>query len=218
MNSFPGNFRVLCKNARLNGDIPLTTLLNEISTFAWDIICFSETHLEDSDIELIGGHRLISYRGELKYAGVAILIHAKHVDKIKRIIPVYGRLLSIDILLQNELWRVLAVYFPHAGYPKADLKKMSNELRKNLKDAGRSNMKCIIAGDFNTSLHIGERGAILDDIANEFGLEICNRHGYCAQADIWTFRSSMNIKCHIDYILTSSRAQVLRTPASLHLH
>ena len=73
---------VLCKNACLNGDIRLAGLLAESADVQWDIMCFSETRVVDSDVMLDGGHRLICNRGNLPFAGVAVMVHVRLVENM----------------------------------------------------------------------------------------------------------------------------------------
>ena len=139
----PWKLHVLCKNACSNGEIRLAAVLAEASDIAWDIICFSETRAADADMMLDGGHGYICCNCSLKYAGVAILVHSRHKDNIKTVASVSGRLLYVDIAIQNSC-RFIAVYFPHAGYPNEELEDMYKKLRTCLTDADRIGVRCIV--------------------------------------------------------------------------
>ena len=101
----PQRLHILCKNARLNGEARLAAVLAEVSETAWDIILFSETRAPDSDINLAGGHRLICSRGELKYAGAAIL-RPGHSLSLSNAVSVSSRILFAGIVIQNSCMRL----------------------------------------------------------------------------------------------------------------
>ena len=182
----------------------LTAVLAETSDIAWDIICFSETRAADADATLAGGHRLICCSDSLKHAGVAVLVPLRHSEDIKAVVTVSGRLIYIDVIVQNSIWRFVAVYFSHAGYPRKDFEDLCKPLRICLADADLKGIRCIVGGDFNTSLRTGYRGIALDELAHEFGLEICNRYGNCTCDYAWTFKSALGVKRRIDFILVDS--------------
>ena len=194
---------VLCKNARLNGDIRLAGLLAESADVQWDIMCFSETRAVDADVILDAGHRLICNRGNLPFAGVAILVHARLVENIHTWTAVSGRLLYVDMNIHGSHYRIVSIYVPHAGYPNSALEECYEDLRKVLVDTDCVGRKVAVGGDFNTQVGSGPRSDLLMQLVAEFGLHICNYQEPWITDDNWTFRSTLGAHRRIDYILAS---------------
>ena len=122
---------MLCKNARLNRPDRLALLIDEVDDVAFDVICFSETRAEKADVILQGGHRLITALYDYKFAGVGILIHRRWADKVTQIHGTFGRVIYVDISITSRLKvRVISVYMPHGGLPKATLDDTYRELRR----------------------------------------------------------------------------------------
>ena len=144
--------RVYSKNACISTDVKLWALINETKDIQWDIICFSETRAPDSNVELTGGHRLICSRGDQKYAGVAILIHARWSDSIINISCRNGRLMWVDLTIGAHTHRYISVYAPHAGYPFAEFQALMDSIREVVTDTQRRSYKCILGGDLNTEI------------------------------------------------------------------
>ena len=105
------------KNDRINSDSRLIGLLGELSIMSWDLVCFSETRLQTRDDILDGGHRLISSNDQnarSSATGVAILLHRRWADQVKKKICLHDRVMAIDLKLPHRMVRVLAVYLPNA--------------------------------------------------------------------------------------------------------
>ena len=75
-------------------------------------------------------------------------------------------------------------------------------------EARRRSFRIILGGDFNTVLNFGDRGAILDDVLNDFGLRTANDPTTLSWEQRWTFQSSSGIRRQIDYIFYSSNLHV----------
>ena len=64
----------------------------ELEKHPWDIVLFSETRAPSGKVILDGGHVLYSNIGtDNAYAGVAILLHAKHCKKNTCVHMISGR-------------------------------------------------------------------------------------------------------------------------------
>ena len=85
---------VLTKNARINSNERLVQALAELENVEWDIVLFSETRAMTGRIILDGGHALFTSITDNAFAGVGILLHAKHVNKSDCIHNVSGRVLA----------------------------------------------------------------------------------------------------------------------------
>ena len=112
----PNRFVMLAKNARISSAAQITQLLADLADISWDVVLFFETHSPSGKHILDGGHILCTHLGENKYAGVGILLHAKHVRDGNRIHCISGRVLALDFMAGPSRVRAVAVYAPHAGY------------------------------------------------------------------------------------------------------
>ena len=155
------DFWLYCKNARITSDVHIAQLLAEVAEIQWDIICFSETRAADGEYTLNGGHGLFCGRGDSIYAGVAILVNTKWVPYIICSERVSDRIVYIDLDIFGKQCRVIAVYFPHAGYPSDDFHQCLYLLRTTIMATSENGMKCMVGGDFNLVLHHGWRGTSL---------------------------------------------------------
>ena len=97
---------------------------------------------------------------------------------------------------------------PHGGLPKATLDDTYRDLRTFAREACLLGRYCVIGGDFNTQLHVGVRGELLDELASEFEMIICNEHDNLDSANAWTFESALGHQRSIDYILVSGDLHV----------
>ena len=208
----------MTKNARINSDVRLTDLLAELPDISWDVICFSETRAADANSVLAGGHRLICSRGEFKYSGVAILIHARWVGEIITSRNVSDRIVYVDIRLFGRKYRIIATYVPHAGYHQDQFNACFDELRETILQANALGCKPMVGGDFNTHVSFGWRSERLVALTHETGLVIGNHPDDMAFHDSWTFRSCLGAHRVLDYVLTPSSLNVKYAKAVDHLH
>ena len=95
----------------------------------WDIVLLSETRAPSQILTLEGGHLLYTELDGNKFAGVGILLHAKHVRKTNRICAVGGRVLALDFMVNKIKIRAVAVYLPHMGYPVSEFDETFDQLR-----------------------------------------------------------------------------------------
>ena len=87
-------------------------VLAELEDHPWDIILFSETRAISGTQVLVGGHVLYSNIDvNNKYAGVAILLHAKHVKKNIRVHRISGRVIGIDYKMHGRNYCAIATYY-----------------------------------------------------------------------------------------------------------
>ena len=77
--------------------------------------------------------------------------------------------------------------------------------RQRLADVGAAvshiALPTIIGGDFNTQLHVGDRGRRLQELCSACDSRVLSDSG---SAEEWTFKSSPGVKCWIDFILVFS--------------
>lgn len=136
------------------------------------------------------------------YAGVAILLHAKHVKKHTRVHVISGRVIGIDFKMHGRNYCAISTYIPHCGYCREDFDETYNQLRCIVTKAYRSCKRIIVGGDFNTQFGIGSRGFALEQFAEEFDLCITNARSPEIDTD-WTFESSMGVRRRLDFVLAS---------------
>ena len=93
----PSTCCILCKNARIHGDVRVAQVLQEAAELTWDFICFSETRAAEGDLLLDGGHRLFCSNGRSNFSGVAVLVHARWSGQIISYRAVSDRVVFVDI-------------------------------------------------------------------------------------------------------------------------
>ena len=162
---------VLAKNARINSNDKIAQVLAELADHPWDVILFSETRAATNNVTLDGGHVPYTNLTDNAYAGVGILLHAKHVKQSNRIHNVSGRVIALDFLVGGKRLRNIAVYAPHCGYSAQVLDETYEQLRCSVFEAKRQKKTVIDGGDFNTQLNVGVRGIFLEQFTQEVYFE-----------------------------------------------
>ena len=195
-------FHTFAKNARLNSDVKIAEVLGELHNCSWDIVMFSETRSFRETVTLTSGDQLYSSTQPTNAAGVAILCHKRHVDAAISVQVVSERLMYLDLKVLTGLVRFVAVYMPHMGYPHHELQTVYDQLHLILDGAARVGAQVVVGGDFNTQLHVGHRGEVLEHFCTNFGLHVANDDDDLIEN--WTFRSSLGVRRRIDFILYSS--------------
>ena len=190
---------VYTKNARLHSDAELTELLGEMQSLndSWDVVLFSETRGSAEMTILSGGHRLYSSHQQTSCAGVAVLVHVRHCANIQKVATINERLMYFDVQTSSKTIRFIAVYVPHAGYPDDDLQRVYDQLHHVLDEARTKSHGVFVGGDFNTQLHVGTRGGLLQHLLHMYQLYVAD--GGTEHA--WTVCSSMGVRRRIDFIL-----------------
>ena len=128
------------------------------------MILFSESRAKEQVRTLEGEHKLYTALGENLAAGVGILLHARHVRPNNRLRRFSDRVAVLGFKVHGCKHRAVAVYVPHAGYADELLEATYDQLRAALTQARRAQLRTIAGSDFNTSLGVGRRGALLHDI------------------------------------------------------
>ena len=99
--------------------------------------------------------------------------------------------MSVDIRIQHKLVRIIAVYFPHAGYSWQNFSGTIDDVTALCIDAQSQDAALLVGGYFNLSLNYGDRAAALGDLCNQFQLQITNADGVDHHEYNETFRSSL---------------------------
>ena len=146
------------------------------------------------------GAVLYTTRSELVDEGVAILTHTYLVPYVARFRRFGGRLIFVDLKLPHYTVRNVGIYRPPAGYSLDELKCLYDMLTVVLNEARQANFRIIWGGNFNTVLDVGERGALLDDLVNDLGLQAANDPTALPRKDRQTSCSCMGTKKQIDHI------------------
>ena len=72
-------FVPIMKNARIHTNEKLLQVLAELKNVSCDVILFSETRGTSGTVALGGGHVLYTHVEDNVFAGVGVLLHAKHI-------------------------------------------------------------------------------------------------------------------------------------------
>ena len=189
----------------------MAELAAELYNVDWDVILFSETRSAHGRCVLDGGHVLYTSEIATQAAGVAILLHRKHVHRVGQVTSLNERLMFLDLHYGRRCVRFISLYMPHAGYSLEDLRIVYDMLHVVLDEAERLHYKIIVGGDFNTELHVGHRGNFLDEFACMWRLQVANGENH---DDSWTFCSSLGMRRKIDFILHGMNVDILKCSIS----
>ncbi len=137
-----GVMNIACLNSNGLRDLSKFERVKRLSKA--EVLCLQETHwtadIMDDIKKRWEGDIFVSH-GNVKACGVAILIRKDKVQNVKQIYKDgSGRLLGLEFLFCNELFRLINMYAPNI---EVDRKEVFNEMKKICKG------KCIVVGDFN---------------------------------------------------------------------
>ena len=84
-----------------------------------------------------------------QFAGVAILLHSKHVKKSNKIHVISGRVLGLDVSINGTRFRVVATYLPHCGYSVEHFDETFDQIRCIVDQGQKKKRKILLGGDFS---------------------------------------------------------------------
>lgn len=106
---------IACLNC--NGPREMNKFEQVIGKLKTDVICLQETHWSEDimvNIKKIWEHDIYVNHGNQRACGVAILMKKGEMYKVKEIYnDGKGRLLGIDFMFNNELFRLVNLYAPN---------------------------------------------------------------------------------------------------------
>ena len=146
---------IFSKNVRgLTGDIQFSMILAELDHVEWDVLILCETwrHEAQEIFQVCGNHTFFGSAGIPGKRGVGFLVHARHRTSLRDFESLNERICSLTLRLGKTIVRLIAVYFPHSGYPDDDVQAMYSQMSEIHLRARRKKQVCIIAGDFNASV------------------------------------------------------------------
>ena len=159
----PPVMKIVAKNLRgLKTEERLHELLMEIQATGenWDILILNETWRKDG-FEMFStseGHVFANSGCEEQRRGVGFLIHRRWVKYLKSFQPINERVAFITIQKHKLKMRIVAVYFPHTGYPDEPVQTMYDVLTSLVHESRARKEQVIIGGDFNAE--IGARSEV----------------------------------------------------------
>lgn len=137
-----GIINITCLNG--NGLRDLNKVIKVIDMFKADVICLQETHWSEGLMGNIKGKwkdLIYVNHGNERDCGVAILLKSEKFKQVKQVFnDGKGRLLAIDFLFFNEIFRLINIYAHNVEIERKDLFKKLKEI---------SNERSIVIGDFN---------------------------------------------------------------------
>lgn len=144
------------------------------------------------DIGLEGGRALYTNRESTNNAGVPILAHHQHNDRMVNVNELPTRVLCLRprFRLQQQT-HFVAAYTPNAGYHQRVLDEFYDDLDSSLENCRRPGYELIIGNGFNTQLAVGNKGRLLQDANGSFALVVSNAVQHLVPDEhAWTFESS----------------------------
>lgn len=173
-------------------------MLRELSDLSWDVVCFSETRTPSQDIILEGGHRMISSLGGFVHVGVAILIHQRWVQSVVKFARVSDRVLYLDLLVNERLYKIITVYVPHAGYPMDVFNSCYDLFRRTVLEGQHFGRQCFVGSDFNSEMYRRIRGNRLREFLAEVSLQNTATQFSEIPDVAWTFKDALGQKRILD--------------------
>ena len=145
------------KNARIHSHDRFAELATKFYNVDRDVMNFSETRSARGRCRLDGGHVFYTLEIATQAAGVAILLHSKHVHRVGQVTSLNERPMFLDLHYGRRCVRFISLYMPHARYSVEDLRTVYDMLHVVLDEAERLHYKIIVGGDFNTESNVGHR-------------------------------------------------------------
>ena len=109
---------------------------------------------------------------EVGQGGVAVMTKSELVQKVVEVKRVSPRIITIDIVLDEEIFTVISVYCPQRGKSDEDKDAFYDELYDVVMSKKR---KCFVMGDFNG--HVGCSYSGYSGVHGDFGYGERNREG-----------------------------------------
>eukprot|EP00973_Karenia_brevis_P092905 12414597-Karenia_brevis.AAC.1 len=148
-------FRIILINARsFTNDDRLEELLLELTDVHWDAVVVNETWREAREefAEVHDGHVWFGSGGTAGKHGVGILLHERWSNHVRSWRATNTRLGYLDINFNKLKLRLVAVYFPHAGYPDQAVQDVYDELDSILREGATKRFMIAVAGDWNAEV------------------------------------------------------------------
>ena len=156
------------------------SLFNYLKNTSFDICCLQETHAENSfstdDWNKLWGENSIWAYGTKHSRGVGIIFNRNlNVDVTSKFVDIEGRLIAVDVKINNIGFRLLNVYAPN----KPSERKL---FFQNMQQFLLFNSSMILCGDFNCV-----ENAVLDKCGGNAAL------GELASGDLFTISHDYNL-------------------------
>ena len=149
------------------------------------------------NVTLARGHLLYTIDEPTMAGEASVLSHARHTNKVVKLGRNGSRFIFANILTRRGTIRFISAYAPHAGYPRETLEHFCDLLHGCMEEVRRFQFGLVVGGGFNTQLHLGFRGSLLNDLVDafeSFEFQIANDdNNHDFHMDMWTFESSMGL-------------------------
>lgn len=184
-----------------------------------DVCCLQEVRFKNEGVRFLQGGDKTRYKlfwtgGTKGYNGVGIAVKGELVEKVVKVRRVNERLMTVDIVLENEVVTFVSDYAPQVGRPQAEKEEFYDDLGEFTR---KLKGKYVILGDLNG--HVGQladgyeevhggkgfgtrnaEGEDILDLAMGFDLVIANTFFTKETQKLVTYGSG-NIKTTVDYVL-----------------
>ena len=192
-------------------------MLGELAGLCWDVVSL-ETRSALGTVRLDSEHLLVGNTLVAPAAGVRILLHGRHVSKLKWVKQISLRLMLADVVLSHGTVGFVAAYAPDSGYSRDVLNQIYTGLHACLESVRGTRFQLVVGEHFNTQLNTGFRGTLLQDVVATFDLTITNNddHHTC-NVNTWTFETACGLRERIDFIMCSQDMRFTSAHATCNL-
>jgi exonuclease III len=213
---------IIGKNVQsLQTELREEEFMAELRTIKWDVVLLNETWREKKQERwrTEDGHIFCGAGGKKGEQGVAILLHHRWANGFHTFHAISERICAIDVNMDGNLLRYIAIYMPHGGQDDADVEGVYSELGDLVCGARRVNRICILLGNWNAVVdpyHLGDdenivgpyggigirngRGEWLVEWASSQRLTIADTLFEKHFDDQWTYQNGLT-KRQLDYCL-----------------
>ena len=129
------------------------TMLYEIENIIWDVICFSETKVKESKIELLDEHGyklFLSGNDTSRSNGVGFLVNKSYVPLIDDYQAISDRLAVLTLKTKFSKITLIQRYLPTSSYSVEDITDIYNQIEAVMDKVPKKDH--LFLGDFNAKL------------------------------------------------------------------
>ena len=130
------------------------------------VCCIQEVRWKGEGSRALQGYKLIWKRNSEGTAGVGVLVASELADRIIRVERVNGRVITIDLVIGEQIAKVVSCYASQAGRSQIEKEEFWRQVEGVILRTG-INQEVIIGGDMNS--HVGQVANGFHEAYGNFG-------------------------------------------------
>ena len=105
----------MAKNTKLLNEDRFAEILVELYSIEWNIVLFTERHMQFETLELQDGHALLSSICKDLSTGIVILVHRKYQASNLKATLINDRIIALNLRMHSQRFKIISAYLPHDG-------------------------------------------------------------------------------------------------------